>query len=256
MSLVDEFRFAVGTLTRLPVPPPTRLDGRIAGRALAVSPIVGAGIGLVTGLPLIFGDADLVARLITGTLTLALAAWATRALHWDGLADLADGLGSGQPPAGALAVMRRSDIGPFGVLTMGLVAALQVLCIARLPSGAPAFAGWLVALAAGRLAVAAAAATWVRPARTEGLGALVVGSVTPRLLALATGLMVVVGGVQAASGYLDWTTAVLWVPLTAIAVALVVARTCSRRLGGSTGDVLGATAELATLATLLVMALG
>lgn len=256
VNLIDEFRFAVGTLTRLRVPPPTHLDGRVAARGLAVSPIVGAGIGLVTGLPLIFGDADLVARLITGTITVALAAWATRALHWDGLADLADGLGSGKPAADALAVMRRSDIGPFGVLTMGIVAALQVLCIARLPSGAPAFAGWLLALTAGRLAIAAAAGSWVRPARSDGLGALVIGAVTPRLLAVAVGLTAVVGAVQALNGYLDWDVAVLWVPVVAMAVAVVVTRTCGRRLGGSTGDVLGATAELATAAALLVMALG
>lgn len=256
MTLQDEFRYAVGTFTRVQVPPPTTLDGRVAARGLAVGPVVGAAVGAVSGLPLLFGDADLVARLLSATVVVAIAAWLTRALHWDGLADVADGLGSGRPPEGALEVMRRSDIGPFAVLVLTGTAAVQVLGIAQLPSGPPAWAGWILAITAGRLAVAVGAGPWVRPARREGLGSLVIGAVSARMLAVALSLTLVVGAVQALNDYLAWPVALLWAPGASIVVAVVLARVAARRFGGSTGDVLGATAELAAAAALLVMSLG
>ncbi len=255
MMLQDEVRFAVGTFTRLTVPPPETLGRPTAARGLALGPIVGAAVGLLSGLPLLMGGADLLARLLSATLVVALAAWLTRALHWDGLADLADGLGSGRSSAGALEVMRRSDIGPFGVLTLGFTAAVQVLCLAQLASGAPAMAGWIVAVAAGRMAVAVGAGPWVPPARAEGLGAAVIGAVTTRMIGVALVLTLVVGGVEAASGYLSWPVALLGAPVAALAVGVGLTLLVGRRLGGSTGDVLGATAELATTAALLVMAL-
>lgn len=254
-QLVDEARFAVGTYTRLPVPPPATLDREVAGRGLALGPLVGAGLGLVSGLPLLLTDLDPARRTLSAALAVALAAWLTRGLHWDGLADLADGLGSGAPPERAREIMRRSDIGPFGVLALVLTMLLQVLALAGLPAGSPAMAGWLLAVTLGRLAVAVACGPWATPARNEGLGALVVGSVTPRRLGVAVVLAGVVALVEAATGYVPWLVGVFGAPLAAVATAAVVTRIAARRVGGTTGDVLGATAELATLAALLVMVL-
>ena len=254
-ALRDELRFAVGTYTRLPVPPPTTLNAAVAGRGLALGPLVGAALGLASGLPLLGLGAEAVARLLAATLTVALAAWLTRGLHWDGLADLADGLGSGAGSDRAREVMRRSDIGPFGVLVLVLTLAVQVLALALLPAGPGALAGWIVAVTLARLAVAVGCGTWVRPATSEGLGSLVVGSVTPRRLLVAGVLAAIVAAVQVAGGYLSWTAALLVAPGAAIATALAVSRTAARRIGGSTGDVLGATAELATAAALLALAL-
>ena len=62
---------------------------------------------------------------------MAALALLTRGLHLDGLADLADGLGSGQPAATALDIMRRSDIGPFGTVTLVLVLLTQVAALAH-----------------------------------------------------------------------------------------------------------------------------
>ena len=58
----------------------------------------------------------------------------SRAIHLDGLADTADGLGSGRPPADALAIMRQSDVGPFGVATLVLTLLIQVSALATLAS--------------------------------------------------------------------------------------------------------------------------
>ena len=57
---------------------------------------------------------------------MAALALLTRGLHLDGLADLADGLGSGKPAPVALDIMRRSDIGPFGIVTLVLTLLIQV----------------------------------------------------------------------------------------------------------------------------------
>lgn len=253
--LGDELRFTVGTYTRLPVPAPARLDPGVAGRGLALGPVVGAALGLVSGVPLLLLGSEPVARLLAATLTVALAAWLTRALHWDGLADLADGLGSGAPPERARAIMRRSDIGPFGVLAILFAAAVQGLALALLPAGASALAGWMLAVTLARLAVAVGCGAWVRPAAADGLGALVVGSVTPRRLAVAVGLASVVALTQVATGLLGWGPALVGAPLAAVGTALLVTRVAARRLGGTTGDVLGAIAELSSAVTLLVLAL-
>jgi adenosylcobinamide-GDP ribazoletransferase len=251
----DPLRFAVGTFTRLPVPPPTEVDATVAGRGLALAPAVGAVIGLVSGALLLVTGVDLIARLLSATLVVALAAWITRGLHWDGLADVADGLGSAAPPERAREIMRRSDIGPFGVLALGFTIALQVLSIAQLPAGAPALAAWVLAVTLGRLAVGVACGPWVHPARSDGLGATVIGSVTPARLVIAGALAASVAVIAAWSGPLPWAGAVFWGPLAAVGVALGLGWLARRRFGGSSGDVLGATAELATVAVLLVLAL-
>jgi adenosylcobinamide-GDP ribazoletransferase len=237
------------------VPPPTAVDATVAGRGLALAPLVGAAVGSVSGALLLVTGVDLIARLLSATLVVALAAWITRGLHWDGLADVADGLGSGAPPERAREIMRRSDIGPFGVLVLGFTIALQVLCLAQLPAGAPALAAWVLAVTLGRLAVVVACGPWVQCARPEGLGATVIGSVAPALLVIAGALTGVVAVGAAMGGPLPWSTALLWGPLAAVGVALGLGRLAQRRFGGSTGDVLGATAELATVAVLLVLAL-
>jgi adenosylcobinamide-GDP ribazoletransferase len=255
MTTPDPVRFAVGTFTRLPVPAPTATDSTVAGRGLALAPLVGAAIGLVSGALLLVTGVDLIARLLSATLVVASAAWITRGLHWDGLADVADGLGSGAPAERAREIMRRSDIGPFGVLALGFTVALQALSLAQLPAGAPALAGWVLAVTLGRLAAVVACGSWARAARRDGLGATVIGSVTPARMVVAGVVTAVVAVAAAGAGPLPWSTALLWGPLAAVGVALGLGWLARKRLGGSSGDVLGATVELATVAVLLVLAL-
>jgi len=255
MNVGDDVRFAIGTLTRLPVPAPVTLDAAVAGRGLALAPAVGACVALVSGWLLMVTGVDLIARLLSATLVVAFAAWITRGLHWDGLADVADGLGSGAPAARALEIMRRPDIGPFGVLTLGFTAAVQVLSVAQLPAGAPALAAWVLAVTLGRLAVVVACGPWGSPARADGLGAMVIGAVTPAQVVVASVLAAAVACVSALGGPLPWSVTLLWGPLVAVGVAVALGALARRRFGGSTGDVLGATAELATAGVLLVLAL-
>jgi adenosylcobinamide-GDP ribazoletransferase len=255
-ALPDEARFALGTFTRIPVPPPRQLDRRIAGRGLAWAPLVGAALGLASGVPLLVMQVDLLGQLLSATIVIALASWLSRGLHWDGLADLADGLASGAPPERARAIMRRSDIGPFGVLVLVLVLLMQVLCLAQLPATAPAYAGWVLAMTLGRLAVVSACGPWGRAAGPDGLGALVVGAVSRSGVTAGAASALTVAALATGLGPLPSVTAMLWAPAAAVAAAAAVSLIARRRLGGLTGDVLGAIVELATLAGLLTLVLG
>ncbi|NEC37257.1 adenosylcobinamide-GDP ribazoletransferase, partial [Streptomyces rubrogriseus] len=73
--------------------------------------------------------------LLAAVATAAVPAVLTRGLHLDGLADTADGLGSGKPAEDALRIMKQSDIGPFGVLTLLFTLLAQVAALAQAYDG-------------------------------------------------------------------------------------------------------------------------
>ena len=253
--LLSGLRLAVTLLTAVPLPgersggaggrAPSR---RTAAAAMAWAPAVGLLLGAAAAAVL-----QLAARvahtgpLLAAVLAVAALALVTRGLHLDGLADTADGLGSRRPAGEALAIMKRSDIGPFGVVTLVLTLLIQVAALAQaqaLGRGAPAV---IAAAVTGRLALPWACRRGVPAARGTGLGALVAGTVPPAIPvaltaaalagAFALGIVVVIA---VAAGL------VASLALTALAV---------RRLGGITGDVLGALVEVATAVCLLVTAI-
>ncbi|WP_416070657.1 MULTISPECIES: adenosylcobinamide-GDP ribazoletransferase [unclassified Streptomyces] len=250
-------RFAFGTLTVLPVPV-TRWD-RGAGRAgMLCAPLAGVVVGGIAGL---LGAAALVAGagpLLAAVCAAAVPAVLTRGLHLDGLADTADGLGSGKPAAEALRIMKQSDIGPFGVITLVLVLLAQVAALAEAYGGSwerGALAAAVSATAA-RLALTLAARRGIPAARPEGLGAAVAGVVPVRgALAVA----VAVTGAAAAGGALSATYGAVRAAaavVVAAAAAELLLRHCIRRFGGVTGDVFGGLAETAGTAALVVLSLG
>ncbi len=251
----DSLRLAIGTLTRIPVPAPRTVDRRVAGRAMLLAPLVGLLLALVIGVPAqVLVNVTPVGGLLGAVLAVAALAWLTRALHLDGLADTADALGSGRPAADALAIARRSDIGPFGVATLVLVVLVQVAALADLLDRGAGAGSIVIAVVTGRLAVTLACLRGIPAARPDGLGAVVAGSV-PRAgglvvalvwLALATAA---VGREHGLGAGLATGGAVLG----GVLAAAVVVRTARRRLGGITGDVLGATAELTTAAVLVIL---
>jgi adenosylcobinamide-GDP ribazoletransferase len=246
--VIDGFRLALTTFTVAPLRP-GRVDRATAGTAMALAPLVGALLGAVlagAGLALLAGGSS---ALLAGAATVAFGVALTRALHLDGLADTADGLGSYRDAAGALEIMKRPDIGPFGVaaiVTVLLVQAAGAAAVYERPWPA-ALAAVVTATAAGRLGAALACRAGVPPARQEGLGALVAGTVRGPALALG-GLGVAVVSVFAVPGR-PWQGPIA-VALALTAVLLLVRHTV-HRLGGITGDVLGAAVELATATTYL-----
>ncbi|MGW2046854.1 adenosylcobinamide-GDP ribazoletransferase [Streptomyces sp. NPDC001858] len=277
-SSLDGLRFAFGTLSVFPVRV-TRWDRPAARGGMLAAPLVGlvvggcaAGLGL---LMLRLGASPLLAAVASA----AVPAVLTRGLHLDGLADTADGLGSGKPAEDALRIMKQSDIGPFGVLTLVFVLLAQVAALAQLydESWALGAVAVVVSAAAARLALTLAARAGVPAARPEGLGAAVAGVVPVRGAALVAtavvlaaagagayfgpydvggGAVAVLGPVAAGPGFepYDAVRPALAV-LAALAAAELLLRHCTRRFGGVTGDVFGGLAETAATTALVALAL-
>ncbi|MFF7233766.1 adenosylcobinamide-GDP ribazoletransferase [Streptomyces sioyaensis] len=253
----DALRFAFGTLTVLPVHV-TRWDRAAARGGMLCAPLAGLVVGLcaaaVGGALLLLGGSPLLAAVGTAVVPAVL----TRGLHLDGLADTADGLGSGKPAEDALRIMKQSDIGPFGVLTLLFTLLAQVAALSGLYAGgwARGAAAAAVAAVTARTALTLASRAGVPAARPEGLGAAVAGTV-PARAALVCAALVAAG--CAAAGAAFGPYGALRAALAALAglgLGELVLRHCRRRFGGVTGDVFGALAESAGLTALLALALG
>ncbi|PGH50730.1 MULTISPECIES: adenosylcobinamide-GDP ribazoletransferase [Streptomyces] len=250
-------RFAFGTLTVLPVRV-ARWDREAARGGMVWAPLVGAVTGLCAavlgGVLLLLGAGPLLAAVAT----VAVPAVLTRALHLDGLADVADGLGSGKPAGEALRIMKRSDIGPFGVVTLLLVLLAQTAALADLygagwPYGA---VGAAAAAVTARCALTLAARSGVPAARPEGLGAAVAGVVPERVALGVAAVTVAVCAVGSAYGGLYGVVLGMTAALAGLGAAELLLRHCRRRFGGVTGDVFGALAETAGTVALVVLTLG
>jgi adenosylcobinamide-GDP ribazoletransferase len=241
----DAARMAVGTLTTVPVPAPRTIDRRVAGSAMLLAPLAAIPLAAAAGVIVWAGSAVGLPTLATAALALGAVALGSRGLHLDGLADTADGLGASYDRAKALDVMRRGDSGPTGVATLVLVLLVQAGALTGVPNGIVAAA----AILAGRCTLSMACARGVPPARPEGLGATVAGSV-PRTAAIAVG--VAAAGLATLLPGLPWWRGPLAVAL-AYATAAVLLWRCTRRLGGVTGDTLGAGVEAGVAATLLAL---
>ena len=240
----DGLRLALTTLTVARVRGPRELSRRTAGQAMALAPLVGAGLGAVAAGVLLGLRAVTGADLLPAVAAVATLAALTRGLHLDGLADTADGLASYLPAERAREVMKAPDVGALGMVTVVLALALQAAALSA--AGGHGGVAVLLAVVTGRVAVTAACTTGVPPAAGTGLGALVAGTVPARVAALW--LLVAVAGGAA----LDGPRGGLAV-LAGLAVAAVLLRHAVRRLGGVSGDVLGALVEVTTTAALLVL---
>ena len=250
-GLRDGLRLSVGTLTVVPVPPPALLDRTAAAVAMVVAVVPGALLGVAVAAVLLAATAAGVPAAVAGVLSVGAAVLLTRFLHVDGLADTADGLVASWDRGRALEVMRTGDVGPVGATVLLLVLGGQAAALASLagtgPDG-PALGGIVLAWAASRAVLPVLTCRGVCAARPDGLGSLVVGAVptvlavaVPVSLALAALLLGPVGPLAVGA---------------AVAAAGLLARAAHRRLGGLTGDVLGAGVETAVFAALVVLSAG
>ena len=231
--------------------------------AMAWAPAVGLLLGVIASAVLLVADHPLGTGPLTAAgLAIGSLALLSRGLHLDGLADLADGLASGKPAPEALDIMRRSDIGPLGTVTLILTLLIQVAALSQAESAGHGRgpAALIAAVVTGRLALTWACRRGVAAARPDGLGALVAESVRPAIPAAATAATLaaaaaaVVISAAVVGKPLGWTLPVAI--LAGLGAAFVVQRHAVRRLGGITGDVLGALAEIATTVTLVVATMG
>lgn len=191
--------------------------------------------------------------LLVSLLALALLTLLTGALHEDGLADAADGLGGGRDKEHALHVMKDSRVGAYGVVALVLTFALRAAALAAL-FRQDAVTAALAVLAVAAVSRALMVAHWraLPSARESGVAA---GAGFPengaRNVALFTGVAVAL---------------ILLVPvlgLPKVLLSLIVAaltgfgftRFVARKLGGHTGDTIGATQQLSEIAMLATLAL-
>lgn len=230
----DELRLAFLLLSRLPA-------GRIAGTAPEIAasawawPIVGAAVGAIAALVLWLAQGLGLPDGMAAVLALAAGVLVTGALHEDGLADLADGFGGGRDPAARLAIMRDSRIGSYGVIALILAFGLRatgIVTLAGNASVAGSVAVALIGLGAASRAVLPAALLLMPPARGDGLGHAAAGHDPgpARVAALIGGLCLLPLGPGHA----------LVVALAITVAAALTGALAMRKIGGQTGDVLGA----------------
>ena len=215
---------AIAFLTRIPVG-----GGSFEiGAGAALFPLVGAGVGAAVG-GTAYGLAHVVPALVAAGAALAVGALLTGALHLDGLADTADGLGARSREA-ALAIMRDHAIGTYGTVALVLDLLVKAAALAALAGRSRVV---LEALAAGALsrAVPVVLGLLLPDVRREGAGA--VFRVTPGAAVVA---VVLAAALAVRAGPL--------LIVVAAAAALLVGAWFRRWLGGRTGDTLGAATEL------------
>ncbi|MEU1216126.1 adenosylcobinamide-GDP ribazoletransferase [Streptomyces sp. NPDC005791] len=251
-------RFAFGTLTALPVGV-SRWDRATARTGMLCAPLAGLAVGLLAAVPgvlfLLGGSGPLTAAVASVALPAAL----TRGLHLDGLADTADGLGSAKPAEDALRIMKQSDIGPFGVITLLFVLLAQVAALFELygRGWADGALGTVAAAVTARLALTLASRRGVPSARPTGLGAAVAGTVPPGgAAAVACAAVVCCAGAGALLGGYGAALHLTLAALAGLGAAQLMLRHCVRRFGGVTGDVFGALEETAGTVALLALSLG
>jgi adenosylcobinamide-GDP ribazoletransferase len=245
-SALAPLTLALAFLTILPVRPRS-LD---LGAAAAWFPAVGALVGAIAGGVRVGAD-PLFGPTAATVLALVALVVLTGALHQDGLADTADGLGVRGDRQRRLAVMRDPATGAFGVLALIAWALLLFAALDPLTQ----VEALAALIAAGTLSRWAALlhAKAAQPARADGLGAGF--SVGGRALAFATASAVALSAGAAVLG--EGTATGLWQAAIAIAAAaaigLLSALAAKRALGGRTGDTIGATVCVAEVVVALVL---
>ena len=240
---LGEARLAFAFLTRLPF----RSEGTVEPGALAQAgwafPLVGIAVG-VTG-AIVFALTDRLGLPVTAMALLAVGATVlmTGGLHEDGLADTADGFGGGAEREQVLDIMRDSRSGAFGVLALIFSVGLRVAALAALPDAKLA-AGALIAAHGVSRGLLPPLMHYLDPARSDGLGAEA-GRPGAGIAGIAAAIAVILSVLC-----LDLGRGLVAVILAALAVA-ALGLLARRRIGGSTGDVLGAAQQVGEIVMLL-----
>jgi len=233
-------RAALSFLTVVPAGDLGGIIGSDVGRGVVFFPVIGAGAGAAAALAA-WAAAAVLPALVAGLAAAAAAAVLTGALHLDGLADTADGYG-GRSRARALEIMRDHAVGSYGAVALVLDIGLRAAAVAAL-AARPHGLLWLVAAGALSRSAAAGVGALLPNARPDGMGRVLEGAGRGRV-AVAAAVGAAIAGLSAG-----------WAGLAAAAGVAALAALwgwhCRRRLGGVTGDTLGAASEGCEIAVLL-----
>jgi adenosylcobinamide-GDP ribazoletransferase len=235
---------AFALLTRLPVHRLGLPRVTVPSEAVWAYPVVGAAVGAIGGAVYWFTYSLSCPPALAAICALAAMIIATGALHEDGLADFADGL-AGDTKERSLSIMRDHQIGTYGVIALALSLAIRATAIALMAEPRAVMVALIAADAASRLSAVLIMAA-LPPARRDGMSASV-GSPTAGLAAAALGVTFGIAWLLLPFG-VD-----LLLMLSAIVSAMVIGRVALIRLGGQTGDVLGAGSQICECLALILL---
>ena len=249
-----DLKVALALLTRLPMGPRGDAEAPDIARAGRVMPLAGALIGLVGAAAFWLSGGLGLPPLVSGLVAVAATILFTGAFHEDGLADTADGLGATAERARRLEIMRDSRTGTYGALALILSVGLRAAALAAIAAPGAALGGGAGAVAAALISAHAlaralppAVMAWAPLARSDGLAAGA-GRPEPAQAWFALGL-----GALIALLLLDFGTAVAAMAAAGLAAGALVLL-ARARIGGYTGDVLGAIEQAGEVAVLLAAA--
>lgn len=241
MQQLRLFFIAVQFFTRLPIPRWVGFEQEWLHHASRYFPLVGIVVGAIAAG--VYAAAALIFPApVAAVLSTAATIYATGAFHEDGFADSCDGLGGGMTRDRVLEIMKDSRVGAYGAI--GVVCMLGVKCtaLAMLPP-ASAIGALLLAHPLSRLA--ATSLIWrMEYARAEGKAKPLAERMTTAEFGIASITVAIAATLLLASGTLD-LDALLAALLAAGAATWWLARKFARRIGGYTGDCLGAVQQLA-----------
>lgn len=234
---------ALGFLTVLPLPGRWLGTEEDLGRSLIWFPLVGALIGMIAA-AIDLGLGMILPQTVVSAITVLILLAASGGLHMDGLADSADGFFSSRSRERMLEIMRDSRSGPMGVMAICALLLLKITTLAAVPAPLRITTIVLMPLA-GRTALTVSLAALPYARSTGGLAevfrpSLRQGLITAALLIVAGWLLQGYPGLLAAGA--------------ALAATLLLAAYSKSKIGGFTGDTLGAACELTELAPALVAA--
>lgn len=238
--LVRQLWLAAVLLTRLPLPHLPEGAFAQGPRSVWAYPLVGLGVGATGAVVGCLGIWVGISTWAAAVLALGVMTLLTGAMHEDGLADLFDGFWGGFSPARRLEIMRDSQIGTYGVLALVFISVVKISALAVLLDTAPLAIGAAAALSRG---VMPALMHALPHARADGLS----HSVGRPDLTTAS-LSIVIG---AAISLLCVGLTGVAMTVIAVAAATVIGVLANRKIGGQTGDVLGAAQQLSEAAILL-----
>ncbi|WP_425092098.1 adenosylcobinamide-GDP ribazoletransferase [Tropicimonas sp. S265A] len=246
-ALFTDLLASLSLLSRLPVPVDHAQTGTRSARAAWAWPMAGAVLATLAALPGLALASLGVATPLAAGMSLATLIMITGAMHEDGLADTADGLWGGWDPARRLEIMKDSRVGVYGVLALVLATGLRWTALTILLSGgAVTFITSMVAAAAVSRAAMAGVMNALPHARPDGLSAHV-GTVP---VSAARGALLLAGFIALCTGL----PAGLAAALAVLLVSLGVARIAKAKIGGQTGDILGAVQQSAEITALIALA--
>jgi len=242
---IGRLHVASSFLTRLPLPEIRVYGPDTLAASMSAFPIVGAAVGGFGGL-IYLALGHFVWPFAAALVAVVAQIVMTGALHEDGLADFADGLGARGGKEARLAAMRDSHIGVFGALALMIAVVLRAALVASIPNGLAGLGAMIAAAALSRAAIPFVM-QFLPSARTDGLGALA-GTPDFSVAALAAVIAIVTSLPSLGFG----------AALAAIAGAalgsLLVWHMARRALGGFTGDVLGAVQQMSEIGVLIAVA--